>query len=153
MGKISAIIVDIDETLANTGHRVHFVKQKPRDWDSYYAGMDEVNLWCREIVMAMFCRRKKILFVTGRPEKYRLTTIDWIKSSAFNGISPGPATWELLMRPDDDFRPDNVLKKEIWEREIKDKYDVLFVIEDRLRVVQMWRSIGLTCLQCVDGNY
>ena len=36
---------------------------------------------------------------------------------------------------------------------IKDKYRVLFVLDDRNQVVDMWRDIGLTCLQVADGNF
>jgi hypothetical protein len=30
---------------------------------------------------------------------------------------------------------------------------ILFVVEDRSRVVKMWRSEGLVCLQCAPGEF
>jgi hypothetical protein len=33
-----------------------------------------------------------------------------------------------------------------------DKTKVLFVVEDRSRVVEMWRAEGLVCLQCAPGD-
>lgn len=57
------------------------------------------------------------------------------------------------MRPDGDHRPDYVIKREIYEREIKDKYDVIGVFEDRQRCVDMWRALGLTCFQVAPGDY
>ena len=30
---------------------------------------------------------------------------------------------------------------------------VLFVVEDRSRVVEMWRAEGLVCLQCAPGEF
>ena len=57
------------------------------------------------------------------------------------------------MRKDGDYRPDTVVKKEIYEREIKDKYEVLFAIDDRTQVVKTWRELGLTCLQCANGDF
>ena len=32
-------------------------------------------------------------------------------------------------------------------------YNVKFVLDDRNRVVEMWRSLGLTCLQVADGDF
>jgi hypothetical protein len=34
-----------------------------------------------------------------------------------------------------------------------DKRKVLFVVEDRNRVVEMWRKEGLVCLQCAPGEF
>ena len=41
----------------------------------------------------------------------------------------------------------------INEQEIKDKYDVIGVFEDRDSCVKMWRALGLTCFQVADGSY
>jgi len=50
-------------------------------------------------------------------------------------------------------RKDVIIKQEIYEEHIKDKYDVLFVMDDRNQVVEFWRSIGLTCFQVAEGNF
>ena len=34
-----------------------------------------------------------------------------------------------------------------------DRSRILFVVEDRSRVVEMWRSEGLACLQCAPGEF
>ena len=34
-----------------------------------------------------------------------------------------------------------------------DKSKILFMVEDRSRVVEMWRSEGLVCLQCAPGEF
>jgi len=57
------------------------------------------------------------------------------------------------MRKDNDFRPDEEIKKEIYNNFIKDDYNIFFVLDDRTKVVNMWRSLGLTCLQVADGNF
>lgn len=57
------------------------------------------------------------------------------------------------MRPDYEFISDQVLKLRIYEQNIKDKFDVLFVIDDRKSVVDMWRRNGLVCLQCAEGEF
>lgn len=84
-----------------------------------------------------------IIYLTGRPEKYRDMTTEWLGKNDldFHCYS------HLFMRPDGDHRPDYVIKREIYEREIKDKYDVIGVFEDRQQCVDMWRALGLTCFQ------
>jgi len=34
-----------------------------------------------------------------------------------------------------------------------DRKKILFVVEDRSRVVEMWRGEGLVCLQCAPGEF
>jgi hypothetical protein len=48
-------------------------------------------------------------------------------------------------------RSDVKAKREMLRGVDKDK--ILFVVEDRSRVVEMWRSEGLTCLQCAHGDF
>ena len=73
-------------------------------------------------------------------------TIEWIKSQ-------GLKIYKIYFRKEKDNRNDAILKKEIYERNIKDKYFVEFVLDDRNSVVKMWRSLGLLCLQVWDGDF
>ena len=58
------------------------------------------------------------------------------------------------MRETADFRSDSIIKHEIYQLCIKGKYDVQFVLDDRQKVVDMWRNaIGLTTLQVAEGNF
>jgi hypothetical protein len=34
-----------------------------------------------------------------------------------------------------------------------DKSNILYAVDDRQRVVDMWRSNGITCLQVAEGNF
>ncbi len=146
--KEKAIIVDIDGTLANVNHRVHYVKSTPKEWKKFHseASNDKVNSWCESIITAMKNNGYKIILVTGRDAPYKDMTISWLSK---NNISHDL----LYMRPDKDFREDSIIKKEIYEAKIKEFFDVEFVLEDRLQVVKMWRSLGLTCLQCDWGDF
>lgn len=141
------IIVDLDGTLANVDHRVTYVQKDPPDWESFNALMmhDEVNLWCHELIASMRQRGHGVFLVTGRGERQRQICVDWLKSKsvAYEG---------LFMRAANDTRPDAVIKEEIYQKELA-HYEALFVVEDRSSVVQMWRKLGLTCLQCADGNF
>jgi hypothetical protein len=63
---------------------------------------------------------------------------------------PGEA---LHMRAHGDNRPDHVVKRELYRRRIKSRYKVTAVLDDRMKVVRMWRGLGLTVLQVADGDF
>ena len=146
------IIVDIDGTLANISHRRKYVEQKPKDWDKFFAGIkdDTPNKWCVEIINR-FSRTQGsygIILCTGRMEKHLPETKKWLAKLNI------PFDTEIFSRKDGDFRPDDVVKEEIYLNRIKPEFDpILFVIDDRKRVVDMWRRNGLVCLQCDEGNF
>lgn len=145
-----ALIVDVDGTTANVNHRRRNKPDGKFDWKYFNDPMnmtgDTPNDWCRDLVKGMFHTGYRIIFVTGRFEKNRYLTFEWFKHY---GVPAG----FLFMRKDEDFRKDFVVKKELYEKFIKPKYNIKFVIDDRQQVVDMWRSIGLTCLQCAKGDF
>lgn len=144
-----AIIVDIDGTLADVEHRVHHVRKEQKDWKSFNDSMDQdrLNHWCAKLIEAMKIQDFDILFVTGRDENYREKTQSWMKQHQIKYD-------HLFMRAAVDFRSDDEVKKEVYLQEIKDKWEVLFVVDDRLSVVKMWREqLGLVCLQCDWGDF
>lgn len=57
------------------------------------------------------------------------------------------------MRKNNDFRPDEEIKKEIYFDKIINNYNILFILDDRAKVVKMWRELKLTCLQVDDGDF
>jgi hypothetical protein len=58
------------------------------------------------------------------------------------------------MRAEKDNRKDSIIKRELFDKHIRDKYHVDFVLDDRDQVVRMWRrELGLTCLQVNYGNF
>ena len=49
---------------------------------------------------------------------------------------------------------DSEVKKDVYEKEIKGRYNILFILEDRDRVVRMYREeLGLPVWQVRYGNY
>jgi len=136
-------IFDLDGTLCNIEHRLHHVRDGVRNWDAFFEGIpdDTVNQPVREILMALMASGNEIILCTGRPEKCRLKTVEWLN----NNIVPFTA---LYMRPDNDTRPDHVVKAQILDGIKQDGFDPFVVIDDRQSVVDMWREQGLTCLQC-----
>ena len=146
MHKEKIIIFDIDGTLADCSDRVHHLDKSPKDWNSFFEGMgsDRPNNPVVEICRAMNSSGHFILLCTGRYEKHREITENWLSN---NNIPYN----ELRMRQNDDKRSDTEIKREmVSDMELQ---DILFIIEDRERVVEMWRNLGVTCLQCDSGNF
>lgn len=60
----------------------------------------------------------------------------------------------LHMRKAGDIRKDSIVKREMFDEHIAGEYNVLFVLDDRNQVVDMWRKeLGLTCLQVNYGDF
>ena len=144
------IVCDLDGTLANCEHRVHHVQSKPKNWDAFYAGVKDDTI--NHPVYAVLDRftaygptRYQVVFCSGRPERCRADTVAWLAEHHIHGYT-------LLMRKDGDYRADNIVKQEILDNHI-DKARVLFVLDDRQQVVDMWRRNGLQCFQVAEGNF
>jgi hypothetical protein len=52
-----------------------------------------------------------------------------------------------------DMRKDSVVKQELFERFVRDKYNISFILDDRQQVVDMWRGLGLTVFQVAEGDF
>lgn len=145
--KKKAIIVDLDGTLCNIDHRLHHFTAKKKNWKAFFEGIpnDTINPWCRTLIYAMD-KVVEIIFVSGRPDEYRGPTKNWLAEYGFGD-------YPLFMRPSGDFRRDSEIKEEIYRKHIEPNYDVSFVVDDRQHVVDKWREMGLTCLQCAKGDY
>ena len=136
-----AIICDIDGTLAILGNRDKFDPT---------TGIDLLNDPIANLLKVYDNQtvfKVDLILLTGREDKYRDFTVDWLQK---NGITNYK---ELYMRKTGDYRKDYVVKKEFFEKHIKPKYDVIFVLEDRDQAVKMWREEGLTCLQVAPGDF
>jgi len=142
-----AIVVDLDSTLCNIDHRLHYIKKTPKDWKGFFKEIlkDRVNIWCEEI-LNKFKRDYVIILCTGRPERLRNITEEWLM------IHRVPYHI-LLMKQGEEHGKDNEAKEKLYLKKIKPKYDVLFVLEDRKQCVDKWRELGLVCLQCNKGDF
>ena len=57
------------------------------------------------------------------------------------------------MRSDTDYRPDDELKEGYLTKMRKDGYNPTIAFDDRQRVVDMFRSKGLTVFQVAEGDF
>ena len=151
---VKTIICDLDGTLADVEHRRHFI-QRPKgqkDWKSFYRSCvsDTLKSTVWYVVRSVMDSLEidydvEFVIFSGRTEVMRPETEDWL---AEHGI-----IYDLLvMRPAKDNTPDEVLKEK-WFNEMIDKETVFCVFDDRSKVVEMWRRIGLTCFQVANGDF
>ncbi len=133
-----AIIVDIDGTLAHMNGRTPYDYSKVKN--------DVCDVFIRDIVQKYYKDNFDVLVVSGREDYCKDDTRDWLWK---NDI---PAT-KLFMRKSGDRREDSIVKKEIYENEIKSNWSVFIVLDDRSRVVDMWRSLELKTLQVEPGDF
>ena len=81
------------------------------------------------------------------------TIIARVGEGIVNAIGSAESHYDVLkMRPERNFIPDEQLKLK-WLNEMDWKEDVEAVFDDRQKVVDMWREIGLTCAQVAPGNF
>jgi hypothetical protein len=134
-----AIICDIDGTLADMGGR------SPYDFEN--VDQDEVKHATAETVRIFARAGYAIILFSGRNDSSREMTIAWLQR---NDIPFD----ELVMRRTGDRRKDSKVKREMYERTVRGKYDVLLVLDDRNQVVDMWRKeLGLPCFQVDYGDF
>ena len=90
-----------------------------------------------------------IIFFSGREgtEQCRQDTAKWLNDNV--GIP-----YQLYMRKEKDYRPDEVIKKELFEELIINKYYCIAVFDDRDRVIKMEREdLGLLTCQVYYGDF
>lgn len=133
----TAIMCDIDGTLA------HMKDRGPYDWSR--VGEDEVDPIIKNL-LKILKEKYVIILVSGRDRCCMDETKQWLED---NGIQYD----QLLMRGNGDNSPDIIIKKAIFDVYIKDNYNIEFVLDDRNQVVEMWRSLGLKCLQVQEGDF
>lgn len=136
VGPMRAVVVDIDGTLALMNGR------GPYDEDR--VGEDLPNKPVIDVVNKL-AEQYFVIVVSGRHDSCKAITAKWLRE---NDITFD----ELLMRKTGDDRADWIIKYEIFDEHIR-KFDVVGVFDDRQRVVEMWRQLGLTVFQVAEGNF
>lgn len=147
-----AFFFDIDGTIADVTHRLHFLQTKPKNWDAFFAAAkDDVPI----AHMVRLCRLlqfsvvgQPIVFLSGRPERTREATTQWLLKHQVMYLKK-----PLYMRPDGDYRDDAIVKPELMEKARADGWEPIMVFDDRKRVVDAWRAMGIPCAQVAPGDF
>jgi len=146
------IICDLDGTLADCQHRRYLVEGKKKNFEQFYDAC-HADTVIRPVLAVVIqftdCDYPvELVIVTGRPERTRAMTEAWLKQHC----DLRPEEYRMYMRPDKDNRADDIIKQEILDKFL-DKDKILFVLDDRQRVVDMWRRNGVTCFQVAPGQF
>ena len=164
------VIFDLDGTLANIDVR-RDKSLKPNgklDWDIFAAPtsiMDWDTPNAPVIKMAQMFHNDgfKIVIFSGRNDRSFQATVDWLKihevphdllvmrpdkfkSKSWPIANGNPATFDMR------FMPDEILKKKMLDTFV-DINDVFLVVDDRDKVVKMWRDLGLNTFQVAPGDF
>lgn len=146
------IIVDLDGTLALNKHRFHLINKSlgnKVDWNAYFEACDKdlPNIPVIQTVKALKSTGYNIHIFSARGDIVREKTLQWLKDHTV------PYD-KLTLRKMDSYTPDEELKKQ-WLIKFYPNYkaDIFCVFDDRDKVVNMWRSLGLTCFQVAEGDF
>lgn len=168
-------VFDIDGTLADNAHRLHYLDGTPKNWDGWYANVEHDGVHPHVALLAqIIMERYPVIFVSGRRNEVRLQTLVWLRAnklipalfwdSSCRGY-PGNAleVWRILsdgegrgwlyMRGDGDRRDDRVVKHELMNQAMREGWKPIMVFDDRASVVAMWRDRGIPCAQVAEGNF
>lgn len=142
------IIFDIDGTLADIDHRLHWIRSGPKNWKAFYTAMADdtpIESIC-SLARSSYEIGHVVILCTGRNEDHRAGTEHWLSRHKIRYDA-------LYMRGERDHRPDFEVKEDALKKIIDrfGKPDLVF--EDRQQVVDMWRRNGIRCLQVAEGQY
>lgn len=133
----SHAVFDLDNTLASTAHRQHFLERRPRDWEGFFAAAPEDPPLAEGIALVQESAGAcDIVYLTGRPERCRRDTQDWL---AAQGLPEG----ELHMRGNADRRPARITKLAVLRR-LARTGEVRMLVDDDELVCEDARRAGFT---------
>ncbi|WP_405874166.1 AAA family ATPase [Streptomyces zaomyceticus] len=134
-----AVMCDIDGTLALR------VDRGPYDFTR--CDRDLLNVSVRDALRAFrHAERHRIVLLSGRSEDHRALTESWL---AHHQVPYD----ELWMRASGDGRGDDLVKAELFDAHVRDRYAVRVSLDDRDRVVALWRRMGLPTWQVNYGDF
>ncbi|MFJ9413648.1 AAA family ATPase [Streptomyces sp. NPDC101227] len=135
----AAVMCDIDGTLAIRGDR--------GPYDFSRCGEDLLNVSVRDALRSFQRADGDVLvLLSGRGEEHRALTEEWLRRHEV------PYD-ELWMRAAGDGRRDDVVKAELFDRHVRHRFAVRVSLDDRDRVVAVWRRMGLPTWQVNYGNF
>lgn len=137
----NCILVDLDHVLADAAWRDELLGR----WDEYHAAAkDDVPIHdVTRMVTALLSDDIMAIGITGRPEKWRALTNQWLSKHKLY-------LDEVLMRPDGDFRQAPEVKLALARERFGDdegiRQNVLFILDDHEGVIAAFKGIGITAL-------
>lgn len=141
-----AIICDIDGTIADANGRNHYDYTKVIN----DRGIPLIIGLVENYLSLNANGADSVLFISGRDDICEKDTRAWI----FDHMQIKNDEFMLFMRKSGDRRKDSIVKREIFENYIRGNFYIDYCLDDRNQVVEMWRrELGLTVLQCAEGDF
>ena len=145
------VVFDIDGVLADPTHRLPHIQKPEPDWDAFFGAVSQDTPREKEVeILRSLAQNFNILLLTGRSDQCMEATATWFKAHQI--------PWAVLyMRVKGDHREDHVVKPDRLRQfqadyEVADE-DIIAIFEDRAAVVRVWREMGFTCFQNVEGDF
>ena len=145
------VIFDLDGTLANIDERREKAMKTngKLNWDKFSSDelikKDLPNMPVIKTAKLFHQSGFKIYVLSGRSIKTKKVTTQWLKKY--------DVPFDVLkMREKNDTRPDEVIKKE-FVVELSILENIFLILDDREKVVKMWRSLQLPCFQVNEGLF
>ncbi|WP_427894007.1 LNS2 domain-containing protein [Kribbella sp. GL6] len=137
-------VLDIDATLSDTSKRIHFIEQKPKDWDSFFVhAKDDAVLDEGLAVATTLAADHVIVYLTGRPERIRRDTETWLRD---NGFPDG----KVYMRGNTDRRPSMLMKLGRLKR-LAEQRPVAVLVDDDVKVIAAAKKAGYAVMRADWG--
>ena len=165
----SVVLCDIDGTIANIDHRLHYVTNPvtkitydggdlppnmavsigfKKDWKGFFSEMenDSVRQDVQKILIDLYNRGHTIIFLSARPDSYRDVTLKWLADKTLS------FAYTLIMRQSHDKRPDTEVKADMLNLHFPDKGVIHTIIDDRPSVIRMWKEMGINVMDVGKGE-
>jgi hydroxymethylpyrimidine pyrophosphatase-like HAD family hydrolase len=165
----NTVLFDLDGTLADIDVR-RSKSAKPNgklDWDVFFDSnnikLDKPNPPVIKMAQMFHDNGFRVVIFSGRNDRSFHATVSWLKTNdvphdllvmrpdkfkdkSWPIANGNPATSDMR------FMPDDILKKKMLDTFL-DINDIFLVVDDRNRVVDMWRSLGLSVFQVAPGDF
>lgn len=136
-------IIDIDGTISDPSHRLHYILNEPKNYDEFYAkAKEDLPITSMLNFVKDISKQYYIVFLTGRPERIRKDTVKWLVD---NGCD---YRFKLIMRKNHDYRQDYKYKLEHIVK-IKRVKEIAIAIDDRDSVLEMLQNLDVPCLKAI----
>jgi FMN phosphatase YigB (HAD superfamily) len=153
------VVFDIDGTLANCEHRLHHIKNKPKNWMKFFDEM-VLDTPIEEMVDLHDSLRiyNDVIYCTGRTDTHRKQTEDWLMQHLdmqdYNEDIPASEIFQgiLYMRKKNDSRPDYITKVDLLNDIIREHGRPDLWFDDRQGVVDAIRDQGIRVLQVAPNK-
>jgi hypothetical protein len=151
----NVVIFDLDGTLALIDDRraKSLLMNGKMDWSTFFdpknIELDKPNMPVIHMARILHNSGHDVVIFSGRSARTEDATKDWLKKFGvpFSLLKMRPTSREFAFMPDDKL-------KQLWLDELfTDRSAIIGVFDDRQKVVDMWRSNGISCFQVAEGDF